>query len=65
LSGETILKDVFQVKNRSKWVDLLILFGMAVVYRAVFFGVTKLTEKLAPMKNLLSRNRRGKHARRG
>jgi hypothetical protein len=43
------LKDVFQVKGLSKWVDLLIILGMAVLYRALFIVVVKLKEKLSPI----------------
>jgi hypothetical protein len=50
------LKDFFEVKSFSKWVDLVILFGMAAVYRLLFFGLTKLREKLAPiLRNKFSR----------
>lgn len=57
ITGDSILKDTFQVKGFSKWVDLLILAGMAVLYRFLFFGLIKLKEKLRPIiKDLLSRN---------
>jgi hypothetical protein len=55
ITGESILTDVYQLRSFSKWVDLLILFGMAILYRFLFFGLTKLQEKLAPLlRNMLS-----------
>ncbi|KAK4784256.1 hypothetical protein SAY86_018624 [Trapa natans] len=46
LTGEEILRDVWQVEMEySKWINLVILFGMVVVYKAIFFGVLKLMEK--------------------
>lgn len=57
ITGESVLRDTFQVKDFSKWVDLLILAGMAVLYRFLFFGLIKLKEKLRPIiKDLRSRN---------
>ncbi|MCO5592549.1 hypothetical protein L7F22_046552 [Adiantum nelumboides] len=57
ISGDSVLRDTFQVKSFSKWVDLLILVGMAVVYRLLFFGLIKLKEKLRPIiKDLRSRS---------
>ncbi|MED6192762.1 hypothetical protein PIB30_013144 [Stylosanthes scabra] len=35
--------------ERSKWIDLAIRFGMIVVYRVVFLGITKSKEKLKPV----------------
>ncbi|MED6217045.1 hypothetical protein PIB30_014030 [Stylosanthes scabra] len=35
--------------ERSKWIDLAIRFGMIVVYRVVFLGITKSKEKLKPI----------------
>ncbi|KAH7421772.1 hypothetical protein KP509_13G074600 [Ceratopteris richardii] len=56
ISGETILKDTYQVKSFSKWVDLLILLGMAILYRFLFFGLIKLKERVRPMiKDWMSR----------
>ena len=51
------MKDTFQVNGLSKWVDLLILVGMAILYRVLFFGLIKLKEKLSPIiKDMLSGN---------
>ncbi|KAK9184913.1 hypothetical protein WN943_025265 [Citrus x changshan-huyou] len=48
--GEQILRDTWQLElGYSKWVDLAILFGMVVVYRLVFLGIIKATEKLKPV----------------
>ena len=52
------MKDTFQVNGLSKWVDLLILVGMAILYRVLFFGLIKLKEKLSPIiKDMLSGNK--------
>jgi hypothetical protein len=57
ITGESILKDTFQVTGFSKWIDLAILIGMAIIYRILFFGLIKLKEKLAPIiKDMLSGN---------
>ena len=57
ITGESILKDTFQVTGFSKWVDLSILIGMAILYRILFFGLIKLKEKLSPIiKDMLSGN---------
>jgi hypothetical protein len=45
------------VTGFSKWIDLAILIGMAIIYRILFFGLIKLKEKLAPIiKDMLSGN---------
>ncbi|CAM8984726.1 unnamed protein product [Rhodiola kirilowii] len=50
ISGEQILKDFWQVESGySKWVDLAILLGMAVVYRVIFLGIIKTVEKAKPV----------------
>ncbi|XP_062193257.1 ABC transporter G family member 1-like [Phragmites australis] len=50
ISGSEILRDYWQVQmGYSKWVDLAILCGMAVLYRALFFAIVKLTEMVRPM----------------
>ncbi|GJN24125.1 hypothetical protein PR202_gb11847 [Eleusine coracana subsp. coracana] len=58
ISGIEILKDIWQVQmGYSKWVDLGILVGMAVLYRVLFLAIVKLTEKVKPMvKGLRFRN---------
>ncbi|KAI5071323.1 hypothetical protein GOP47_0013574 [Adiantum capillus-veneris] len=48
LSGDAILINNFQVMNFSKWYDLLILLGMAVGYRLIFFVFVKSRERLRP-----------------
>ncbi|KAH9327899.1 hypothetical protein KI387_000007 [Taxus chinensis] len=50
IRGDDILRDTWQVEmGYSKWVDLLILGGMVVVYRVLFFTIIKLREKLKPL----------------
>ncbi|KAK1370953.1 White-brown complex protein 11 [Heracleum sosnowskyi] len=49
ISGEEILRDLWQVEMYSKWVNLAILLGMVVVYRFMFFVIIKASEKLKPM----------------
>ncbi|KAI3975139.1 hypothetical protein MKX01_038467 [Papaver californicum] len=47
ISGEEILKNTWQMPmGYSKWVDLVVLFGMVVLYRLMFFGIIKLSEKM-------------------
>ncbi|KAM5580168.1 ABC transporter G family member 1-like [Rosa sericea] len=46
LSGDSILRDIWQVEmGYSKWVDLGVLLGMIVLYRALFLVIIKITEK--------------------
>ncbi|KAL6144152.1 hypothetical protein ACLB2K_054847 [Fragaria x ananassa] len=46
LSGERILRDILQVEmGYSKWVDLGVLLGMIVLYRALFLVIIKINEK--------------------
>ncbi|XP_042494081.1 ABC transporter G family member 1-like [Macadamia integrifolia] len=50
ITGEEILRNMMQVETYySKWVDLAILFGMAVLYRLMFFFILKVVEKVKPM----------------
>ncbi|XP_062026054.1 ABC transporter G family member 1-like [Rosa rugosa] len=50
ITGEEILKSIWQMEmGYSKWVDLAILFGMVIVYRLMFFGIIKTSEKVAPI----------------
>ncbi|TVU46245.1 hypothetical protein EJB05_05770, partial [Eragrostis curvula] len=50
ISGVEILRIIWQVEmGYSKWVDLAILIGMAVLYRFLFLAIVKLAEKLKPM----------------
>ncbi|KZV53761.1 ABC transporter G family member 11-like [Dorcoceras hygrometricum] len=49
IGGEEVLASVWQVDTgHSKWVDLGIVFGMLILYRLMFLGVVKVTEKLKP-----------------
>ncbi|KAL5565958.1 hypothetical protein UlMin_029122 [Ulmus minor] len=49
IPGEYILEYVFQIDvNRSKWVDLSVLFCMIIVYRIIFFIVIKINEDVTP-----------------
>uniref|UniRef100_A0A7C8YK39 ABC transporter domain-containing protein n=2 Tax=Opuntia streptacantha TaxID=393608 RepID=A0A7C8YK39_OPUST len=58
ITAKEILTDILEVQNYSKWVDLAILLGMAVLYRLLFLGIIKATEKLKPMiKSLMAPNR--------
>ncbi|PRQ48607.1 putative taurine-transporting ATPase [Rosa chinensis] len=50
ITGEEILKSIWQMEmGYSKWVDLAILFGMVIVYRLMFFGIIKTSEKVTPI----------------
>ncbi|KAL3512961.1 hypothetical protein ACH5RR_025678 [Cinchona calisaya] len=49
ISGEYILEYVFQIDvNRSKWVDLSVIFSMIIAYRIVFFIMIKINEDVTP-----------------
>nr|GLL47868.1 ABC transporter G family member 11 [Ipomoea trifida] len=49
IPGEFILENIFQIDvNRSKWVDLSVLFSMIVIYRVIFFIVIKINEDVTP-----------------
>ncbi|KAL3845151.1 hypothetical protein ACJIZ3_002554 [Penstemon smallii] len=46
ISGDQILRNVWQVEmGYSKWIDLAILLGMVIIYRAMFLGIIKGKEK--------------------
>lgn len=50
IDGETILKDVLQVEmGYSKWIDLVILFGMVFVYRVILFCTIKTAKRVKPI----------------
>ncbi|KAF9621865.1 hypothetical protein IFM89_028453 [Coptis chinensis] len=50
ISGQEILRDVWQMQmGYSKWVDLSVLLGMVVLYRLMFLGIIKTTEKVKPI----------------
>ncbi|KAF8780668.1 hypothetical protein HU200_001271 [Digitaria exilis] len=52
MRGDYILKNILQVEmGYSKWVDLVILFAMVIVYRAMFLAMIKLTEIRGPIIN--------------
>lgn len=49
ISGTVLLKEKWQVETSySKWVNLAILLGMAVLYRLLFLIIIKVSEKLKP-----------------
>ncbi|XP_059661622.1 ABC transporter G family member 11 [Cornus florida] len=49
IPGEYILEYVFQIDvNRSKWVDLSVLFAMIIIYRIFFFLMIKVNEDVTP-----------------
>lgn len=49
IPGEYILENVFQIDvNRSKWIDLSVLFSMIVAYRILFFIMIKINEDVTP-----------------
>ncbi|XP_004289302.1 PREDICTED: ABC transporter G family member 11-like [Fragaria vesca subsp. vesca] len=50
ITGEEILKNIWEMEmSYSKWVDLAILFGMVILYRLLFFGIIKASEKVTPI----------------
>ncbi|CAL0331469.1 unnamed protein product [Lupinus luteus] len=54
-SGEEILRHLWQVDiNYSKWLDLAILAGMAIVYRILFLVIIKSFEKIKPIVSAIS-----------
>ncbi|CAI8617927.1 unnamed protein product [Vicia faba] len=55
MSGREILDDTWHVEmGYSKWVDLVIMFGMIVLYRVLFLVITKSKEKLKPFVAVIS-----------
>ncbi|GMH16097.1 hypothetical protein Nepgr_017938 [Nepenthes gracilis] len=49
VSGEYILENVFQIDvNRSKWIDLAVIFSMIIIYRVIFFLLIKINEDVTP-----------------
>lgn len=49
IPGEYILENIFQIDlNRSKWVDLSVLFSMIFIYRIIFFVMIKINEDVTP-----------------
>ncbi|XP_019171626.1 PREDICTED: ABC transporter G family member 11-like isoform X3 [Ipomoea nil] len=57
ITGDEVLRDLLQVEMRySKWVDLLVLLGMVVLYRVLFFLIVKGTDEAKPaIKSLMMR----------
>ncbi|KAG2716678.1 hypothetical protein I3760_03G138600 [Carya illinoinensis] len=50
ITGEEILRSIWQVEmGYSKWVDIVILLGMVVLYRLMFWGIIKSVEKVKPL----------------
>ncbi|KAK6923355.1 ABC transporter family G domain [Dillenia turbinata] len=45
ISGDEVLRSVWEVEMYSKWLDLGILLGMVLVYRLKFWGIIKMAEK--------------------
>ncbi|KAK4719555.1 hypothetical protein R3W88_017893 [Solanum pinnatisectum] len=49
ITGEYALKQTFQIHvNRSKWVDLSVIFSMIIIYRMIFFIMIKINEDVTP-----------------
>lgn len=59
IPGEYILENVFQINiNRSKWIDLSVLFAMIVAYRLIFFIMIKVSEDVTPwVRGFIARRR--------
>ncbi|GAB2293316.1 ABC transporter G member 11 [Dionaea muscipula] len=59
VSGEYILTKVFQIDvNRSKWIDLSVIFAMIFAYRIIFFFMIKINEDVTPwIRGWLARRR--------
>ncbi|KAL8156017.1 ABC transporter G family member 1-like [Apium graveolens] len=50
IDGPTILKSIWQVDmGYSKWTDVMILLGMVITYRILFFSVIKIAERIKPV----------------
>ncbi|KAE9450005.1 hypothetical protein C3L33_18090, partial [Rhododendron williamsianum] len=50
ITGDEILRNTWQVEmGYSKWVDVAVIIGMVVLYRLMFLGIIKTTEKAKPM----------------
>lgn len=59
IPGEYVLEFVFQIDvNRSKWIDLSVIFCMIVIYRIIFFLMIKINEDLTPwLRGYMARRR--------
>ncbi|RZC72717.1 hypothetical protein C5167_048193 [Papaver somniferum] len=50
ITGEEVLETVWHMPmGYSKWIDMVILFGMVVLYRLMFFSIIKISEKIKPL----------------
>ncbi|KAI3843114.1 hypothetical protein MKW92_037988 [Papaver armeniacum] len=50
ITGEEILRTMWQMPmSYSKWIDVVVLFGMVVFYRLMFFFIIKMSEKIKPI----------------
>ncbi|KAI3873930.1 hypothetical protein MKW98_001579 [Papaver atlanticum] len=50
ITVEEIIEKIWQMPmGYSKWIDLAVLFRMVVLYRLMFFGIIKMSEKLKPI----------------
>ncbi|XP_058184900.1 ABC transporter G family member 1-like [Rhododendron vialii] len=56
ITGDEILRNIWQVEmGHSKWVDVVIVLGMVVLYRLMFWGIIKSVEKFKPiLKSLMA-----------
>ncbi|KAK4283280.1 hypothetical protein QN277_000247 [Acacia crassicarpa] len=59
IPGEYILVNVFQIDvSRSKWIDLIVIFCMIIIYRIIFFIMIKINEDVTPwIRGYLARRR--------
>ncbi|XP_051127111.1 ABC transporter G family member 1-like [Andrographis paniculata] len=59
ITGDEIVKNVWQMETSySKWIDLVVILAMLVVYRLMFWGVLIASEKFKPMvKGFLTRTK--------
>ncbi|XP_004234313.1 ABC transporter G family member 11 [Solanum lycopersicum] len=49
IPGEFILEQIFQIDlNRSKWIDVSVIFVMIITYRIIFFIMIKINEDVTP-----------------
>ncbi|XP_026377739.1 ABC transporter G family member 11-like [Papaver somniferum] len=50
ITGEEILVTIWHMPmGYSKWIDMVILLGMVVLYRLMFFSIIKISEKIKPI----------------
>lgn len=54
ITGELVLSYILEMEvGYSKWVDLIIVFGMVVIYKILFICIIKIKEKVVPMKRAM------------